>query len=45
MKHSVFNAHGALPLDLLRKEGNPEDGHHLMLCIDIDAIIVMKLDA
>jgi hypothetical protein len=33
----------AFLLDLLRQEGNPEDGHHLMLCIGIDAMIMMQL--
>ena len=45
MEHSVFDAHGALSLDLLRQEGNPEDGHHLMLCIGINALVTMKLVA
>ena len=45
MEHNVFDAHGALPLDLLRQEANPEEGHHLMLRIGIDALIMMKLVA
>ena len=45
MEHSIFDAHGALPLDLLRQEGNPEDRHHMMLCIGIDALITIKLAA
>ncbi len=43
MKHSIIDAHNALPLLLLGFKRNPEDWHQLMFSIMVDVGVLVVL--